>query len=830
MVTEVAVDTDGRNAVIGMEQCGWLVVGYEDPSTDQHVKQNVVIKYYEPDGDLYLAGPYSLSQQESDHGPSYHRDASLAVSSLGYSRVAWSVQCVDCQFDYALTLLQQSFDYGTIPAQQDAPDDAGPGTTCRQDPSVGRSDLMSGRTAWSDLTTCDAEGYEPLGLVEGPSFTSTTSIRDCDCEGMPGGTRCRIQWQPALAMEPHTGYFAVAWADAESNVADAKFNIALRVYDPAGDMVADLSGGAGEWVNDPELEDDPDPEIHWSQTSPAVSFIGEDIVVCWIGPGLYGCPDHSSLHIWARRFKFDAEAQEPLRDPDGTPGEGRAGMFVVDTETTDLLDRDNAHPTVALREYDPASSERHPYWGSFIVAWTAGGSVLAGHAEVRAQYFTYWGHPWGTEFRVNVAGDEYDYALLAKSGQHTLVYGAQGQAAAAWTLKQGNDMSAWMTILPPAYENGLPDQCCPSDINGDGDRNGLDIQLFVNLLLDPDAQTCMNSVDLCPADSDLDDDIDCDDIPGFVHNLLYHPTCARGSGPTFEDCNENGVLDANDIADSTSEDCNQNGIPDECDIASETSVDSDEDGVPDECEPDCQNNGRPDDADVACGGGNSCGGIPGSYDRNSNGIPDECERDCNANGIPDDVDIAQNTSLDCNLNGTPDECEIDCNSNGVPDDCDIDPTDPDGDTVVWADCNANHLPDTCDLGLPPPRGSTDCNGNDIPDECDIANCPSNDPSCQDCNANGIPDSCDIAAQVSLDEDENGIPDECEEGGRTGGETGQEPPFGGDPQALEEAWEACWDWAIEQDWGPNSEYTGAEQYQRLVDKLEELGLPLSILAP
>ena len=55
-------------------------------------------------------------------------------------------------------------------------------------------------------------------------------------------------------------------------------------------------------------------------------------------------------------------------------------------------------------------------------------------------------------------------------------------------------------------------------------------------------------------------------------------------------------------------------------------------------------------------------------------------------------------------------------------------------------------------------------------------------------------------------------------------------FGGDPEAWQAAWAAYWDWARDQTWGPNSEYTGAEQYQRLVAKLQELGLPLSILTP
>jgi hypothetical protein len=52
---------------------------------------------------------------------------------------------------------------------------------------------------------------------------------------------------------------------------------------------------------------------------------------------------------------------------------------------------------------------------------------------------------------------------------------------------------------------------------------------------------------------------------------------------TTEDCNDNGVPDADDIAGGLSTDCNFNGIPDECDIASGSSVDADGDSYPDDC-------------------------------------------------------------------------------------------------------------------------------------------------------------------------------------------------------------------------------------------------------
>lgn len=97
----------------------------------------------------------------------------------------------------------------------------------------------------------------------------------------------------------------------------------------------------------------------------------------------------------------------------------------------------------------------------------------------------------------------------------------------------------------------------------------------------------------------------------------------------FEDCNENGSFDSDDIADGTSQDCNINGIPDECDIADGTSDDLDNDGVPDECL-DCNSNGQSDIIDLH---------LAVSADCNDNGVPDECEEDCNGNGLLDACEL-----------------------------------------------------------------------------------------------------------------------------------------------------------------------------------------------
>ncbi|MBN2445614.1 MAG: S8 family serine peptidase, partial [Phycisphaerae bacterium] len=56
-----------------------------------------------------------------------------------------------------------------------------------------------------------------------------------------------------------------------------------------------------------------------------------------------------------------------------------------------------------------------------------------------------------------------------------------------------------------------------------------------------------------------------------------------------DDCNGNGVPDADDLTSGVSVDCNANGVPDECDIDDLTSPDCNANGIPDECEIDGRN-------------------------------------------------------------------------------------------------------------------------------------------------------------------------------------------------------------------------------------------------
>ncbi len=107
---------------------------------------------------------------------------------------------------------------------------------------------------------------------------------------------------------------------------------------------------------------------------------------------------------------------------------------------------------------------------------------------------------------------------------------------------------------------------------------------------------------------------------------------------------------------------------------------------------------------------------------------------------------------DCLGNGVWDACDLaadpslDCNGNGLIDLCEID-----GDPSL--DCDANNHIDLCEIAADP---SLDCDANGIVDSCDLAADPS-----LDCDGSGQIDSCEIAADPSLDCDGSGLIDACE---------------------------------------------------------------------
>jgi hypothetical protein len=168
----------------------------------------------------------------------------------------------------------------------------------------------------------------------------------------------------------------------------------------------------------------------------------------------------------------------------------------------------------------------------------------------------------------------------------------------------------------------------------------------------------------------------CHIHPGYTMNmdLRFHARVQEAIHYEFDsyncenwDCNQNGVIDENDIALGTSDDVNNNYIPDECedcnandtldyiDIAS-GEPDINGNGIPDDCEPDCNTNSIPDRYEVETGG----------IDMDANMIPDDCDPDCNANGFSDRVEIWIGATPDFDRNYIPDDCQ-DCDDNDVSD-------------------------------------------------------------------------------------------------------------------------------------------------------------------
>ncbi len=137
------------------------------------------------------------------------------------------------------------------------------------------------------------------------------------------------------------------------------------------------------------------------------------------------------------------------------------------------------------------------------------------------------------------------------------------------------------------------------------------------------------------------------------------------------------------------------------------------------------------------------------------------------------------------------------------------PAEPGGDAnpqPVMLDCDGDGVSDAEEIAS---GASADCNGDGYPDACNLALVVF---TSYDCNDNGVPDECELEG---YDENANGFLDACEPGGGV--------PVAG--EASTEALVRFYEWSIQQTWGPASGLTGAQQFQAVINKLEELGLPI-----
>jgi len=658
-----------------------------------------------------------------------------------------------------------------------------------------------------------------------------------------GATPCfKEQWAPCVAVRSD-GRFALVWANAENpNYGLTSFDIALRVFDADGSslaspvIVADTAG--------------------IDERSPAVAFDDTGaIIVTWVEEST--CPDDRPFRIGAKGYAFAWDDVAGVGEVNAT-----TPRLLVDgayySDDWHPLELGDAHPSVAIsRSADP------DFAGRFVVCWNAARQPNDTEIGVRASVLQAGGVTIGPEFRVNqVSGLGMD-ARLSRSAQHAVAYSPLEEIVVTWTLASAADPSldgVYLTRLPADYPDSMPIPFEPGDINFDGEVNGLDIQSMMDTIAD---DPCAPPQRMLASDLHGNGTVDSRDTAALPALLVGGPLALEAA---LEDCDGNGNPDSYDLKLGLASDCNKNFVLDACDIAGGISLDIDGNGVPDECQIDCDKNGEPDSWQIAQGY---------AFDCNQDGIPDHCQIDCNGNGIPDDCDLDPTDpdgdgfySMDCDANGMPDECDPDCNLNDIPDACDIA-------SGTSQDCNENGIPDTCDLSRKL-ANSEDCNENGIPDECDIANGTSLDcnvnllpDECEidkdsaapggpyycwptlftcdpDCNDNGIPDKCDIASGTSQDVDMNSIPDECAAsaqqpgygmadadlmggGTLTDAQANQPTPGGysnnvvGPPLTEEEAWEAFYNWAFEQDWTGQS---WSDRFRLTANKLEELGLPLN----
>ncbi len=701
-----------RQTTIGMDGCGRFLIAAEGRLVGYNNLSDVFAQRFDADT-AEIAGVIILNIGSPQPEAIRHERPSVAISPLGLVRLSWLAACDDCHPTIGDQLVSQDFPFGSPPLPVGVP----PGTDEFQsaDVSAGIADPICDNAvnAWERLpATQSGDGL----FKQATADLNEVEIRNCDPDG-PDPVFCFDQWNPCVVMR-NDGHYLVCFADAEDpNVFDSFFNISLRLYAPDGVLVDAIEWPAAS-INQTELEFNPS-----NQFSPAVDFdTCGNIVAVWSGFRPLGS-EMQTNRVFARRFHWAGPGNliVPVSNQ----------FSVINTEDSSAwpVSLSTIRPAVALsREAENA--------GRFIVAWNAhypGGLGL--ESEIHAQYFEADGTPMGREFRVNQNNDPSDpsgslrFRWLSPSGRHTLSYGAQGQAITVWTagglIDTFDDNEVYLTYLRPGYADELAaaaPACIKGDVNYDGFANGLDIQVFTDLLL-PALDLGLNVVEVCPADNDCDGDLDLDDIPGFVLVLLGGPPC-QGFSTAGGNCGE-PMPGA--------------GAPG-FEFLDEQQAGSDGATSP--------------DADA---GSEGDGDSDGAWDSTSQPIV----QDCDADGVSDADEIASGASADCNGDAYPDACNLAL--------------------VVFT--------------------SYDCNDNGVPDECDIAGCATGDAACADENANGFLDACEQAASVP-------VPGPAAAG-----------------EASNEALVQFYDWSIQQTWGPASGLTGAAQFQAVIEKLEELGLPI-----
>ncbi len=599
-----ATDGPGRRASVATDAASRFVIAFETRPSLTALNNNILVRRFNADGTC-LGSAAIATTPAAFVG---YRDPSVAMNAAGSARLDWHlIFGGTCSVNSGATKRSTlfAFDPGGTPTPLSA-------DTCTDglgdvEPLVAVS--ASGTSAaWMRFNT--SSQAVASGLVRDPPGSGSPAVVSCDPTIVPPAAPfCYSQWQPCIAQHPD-GRFCVAWAQAESAIQGPPFDIAIQQFNATGAAV-----GALLTVNVPVAS------FGTSERSPSLSFVGERIVVTWIGPKPADCPATlPDIRVYARQLEWGSAG--PVF---------RGQQFIVDNDpTSQPASIDDANPSVAL--HGDGETAR------YAIAWNAR-QISGSDIDVHARFLDFaTTQPLGSEFRLNrttalTSPPSERIRQVANSAAHTISYPPSGKLLATWTASLVQSaQEVWFTQLPvDAAERVCCSQpCCRGDASGDGLINGDDIEHFLKYLFNRDGfsgpqDECLGLADFCFLDTNGDCVFDDDDRLTFICLLLWDPpnywrctpctiACtpseggAAGGGASMPnqgsesepphdpsarfpaalalwDCNDKGAPDDRDIADGRSSDCNANGRPDECDLAFDTAVmDCNQNMIPDDCE------------------------------------------------------------------------------------------------------------------------------------------------------------------------------------------------------------------------------------------------------
>ena len=299
----------------------------------------------------------------------------------------------------------------------------------------------------------------------------------------------------------------------------------------------------------------------------------------------------------------------------------------------------------------------------------------------------------------------------------------------------------------------------------------------VGTFADADNDGVCDATDICPGGDDtVDTDNDgtpdacdncstvgqsCDDGNNCTTGETYDANC-NCTGGTFQDADNDGVCDADDICPSGDDtvDTDNDGTPDACDNCStvgQSCNDNDSCTTNDVYDANCNCVGVFMDADNdgVCDANDICPGGDDTIDTDNDGTPDACDNCSTAGQACNDNDICTTNDVydaNCNCVGV----FMDADNDGV---CDANDICPGGDDTI--DTDNDGTPDACDNCS---TAGQACNDND--------SCTSNDVYDANCNCvgvfmdtdnDGVCDANDICpgGDDTIDSDNDGTPDACD---------------------------------------------------------------------